>query len=201
MPLGLTNAPVSFQQWMNEILSEYLEIFYVAYLNDIFIFLQNLEDHRKHIRTILRRVEEAGLMLKASKCEFHTRETEYLGYVISPKGLRMDKEKIRTIKEWKEPMNVKGVESFLGFANFYRRFIRDYSIIMTPLSSLTWKEKAWEWGDKQQESFETLKGAMITEPILQHCDLERPVNIETDASDYAIGAICSQPAKRESCIR
>jgi len=140
MPFGLTNTPASFQQWINEILSEYLDIFCVAYLDDILIFSQNLENHRRHVRTILRRVEETGLTLKASQCEFHTMDTEYLGYVISPKGLRMDEEKIRTIKEWKEPTNVKGIQSFLGFANFYRHFIRDYSKITTPLSSLTRKE-------------------------------------------------------------
>jgi len=105
----------------------------------------------------------------------------------------MDEEKIRTIRDWKEPTNVKGVQSFLGFANFYRRFIRDYSKITTPLSTLTRKDKLWEWGDKQQEAFEMLKGAMITELILQHLDLEQPVTIETDASNYAIGAICTQP--------
>jgi len=108
----------------------------------------------------------------------------------------MDEEKIRTIKEWKEPTNVKGIQSFLGFANFYRRFIRDYSKITTPLSSLTRKEKGWEWSDKQQEAFETLKKAMITEPILQHFDPEQPVTIETDASDYTIGAICSPPDEK-----
>ena len=84
MPFGLTNAPASFQRWMNEILSEYLDIFCVAYLDDILIFSQNLEDHRRHVQTILKRVEETGLMLKASKCEFHTTDIEYLGYVISP---------------------------------------------------------------------------------------------------------------------
>jgi len=125
-------------------------------------------------------------MMKACKCEFHTTEVEYLGYIISPQGLRIDEEKIRTIKEWKEPTNVKGIHSFLGFAIFYRRFIRDYSKITTPLSSLTRKEKGREWSDKQQEAFETLKKAMITEPILQHFDPERPVTIETEASDYAI---------------
>ena len=123
MPFGLTNAPASFQRWMNEILSEYLDIFCVAYLDDILIFSQNLEDHQKQVRTILRRVEETGLMLKASKYEFHTTEIDYLGYVISPQGLQMDKDKIRTIKEWKEPTNIKGIQSFLGFANFYQRFI------------------------------------------------------------------------------
>jgi len=108
----------------------------------------------------------------------------------------MDEEKIRTIKERKEPTNIKGSQSFLGFANFYRRFVRDYSKITTPLSSLTRKENGWEWSDKQQEAFETLKKAMITEPILQHFDPERPVTIETDASNYTIGAICSQPDEK-----
>jgi len=193
MPFGLTNAPASFQRWMNEILSEYLDIFCVAYLDDILIFSQNLEDHRRHVRTILRRVEETGLMLKASKYEFHTTKIEYLGYVISPQRLRMDEEKIRTIKEWKEPTNVKGIQSFLGFANFYRRFIQDYSRITTPLTRLTRKEVSWEWGDEQQTAFNTLKTAMVREPILQHFDPERPVTVDTNASDYAIRAICSQP--------
>jgi len=193
MPFRLTNAPASFQQWMSEILSDYLDIFCVAYLDNILVFSPDEETHRKHVRAVLTRVRDTGLTLKASKCEFHAMETEYLGYIISPEGLRMDEEKIRTIRDWKEPTNVKGVQSFLGFANFYRRFIRDYSKFMIPLSSLTRKDKLWEWGDKQQEAFETLKGAMITEPILQHFDPEQPVTVKTDTSDYAIGAICSQP--------
>jgi len=196
MPFGLTNTPASFQQWMNEILSDYLDIFCVAYLDDILVFSPDEETHRKHVPAVLTRVRDTGLTLKASKCEFHTMETEYLGYVISPGGLRMDEEKIRTIRDWKEPTNVKGVHHFLGFTNFYQRFIRDYIKITMPLSSLTRKDKLWEWGDKQQEAFETLKGAMITELILQHFDPEQPVTIETDASDYAIGAICSQPDEK-----
>jgi len=148
MPFRLTNAPASFQRWMNEILSEYLDIFCVAYLDDILVFSQTLEEHIRHVRAILTRVRDTGLTLMASKCEFHTMETEYLGYVISPKGLRMDEEKIRTIKEWKEPINVKGIQSFLGFANFYRRFIKDYRKITAPLTSLTRKEKKWEWNDE-----------------------------------------------------
>jgi len=196
MPFRLTNAPASFQRWMNKILSDYLDIFCVAYLDDILVFSPDEETHRKHVWVVLTRVRDTGLTLKASKCKFHTTETEYLGYVISPQGLRMDEEKIRTIKDWKEPTNVKGIQSFLGFANFYRRFIKDYSKITMPLSSLTRKEKAWEWGDKQQEACKTLKKAMITEPILQHFDPEQAVTIKTDASDYAIGAICSQPVEK-----
>jgi len=108
----------------------------------------------------------------------------------------MDEEEIRTIKEWKEPTNVKGIQSFLGCVNFYRHFIRDYSKITTPLSSLTRKEKAWDCGDKQQEAFETLKEAMITESVRQHFEPERPITIGTDALDYVIGAICSQPDEK-----
>jgi len=90
----------------------------------------------------------------------------------------------------------QGIQSFLGFANFYRRFIRDDSTNTTPISTLTRKEKGWEWSDKQQEAFERLNKVMITESILQHFDPERPVTIETDVSDYAIGAICSQPDEK-----
>jgi len=141
MPFGLTNASASFQRWMNEILSDNLDIFCVAYLDNILVFSQNEEKQREHAQAILKRIGDTGLMLKAFKCEFHTTETEYLGYVISPQGLRMDEEKIRTIKDWKEPANVKGIQRFLSFPNFYQWFIKDYSKITTPLSSLTSKEK------------------------------------------------------------
>jgi hypothetical protein len=134
MPFGLTHAPASFQRWMNEILSDYLDVFCIAYLDDILIYSDNLEQHRQHVKMILRRVEEVGLTLKALKCEFHTNKTEYLGYIISPTGIEMDPEKVRAVAEWKEPMNVKGVQSFLGFTNFYRRFIRDFSKITAPLT-------------------------------------------------------------------
>jgi len=129
---------------MNEILSDYLDIFCMAYLDDILVFSSDEETQRKHVGAVITRVRNTGLTLKASKCEFHAMETEYLGYVISPERLRMDEEKIRTIRDRKEPTNVKGVQSFLGFTNFYRRFIRDYSKITTPLSSLTRKDKLWE---------------------------------------------------------
>jgi len=94
MPFGLTNALASFQRWMNEILSDYLDIFCVAYQDDILVFSRDKETHRKHVRAVLTRVRDTRLTLKASKCEFHTMETEYLGYVVWPEGLRMDEEKI-----------------------------------------------------------------------------------------------------------
>jgi hypothetical protein len=166
MPFGLTNAPASFQRWMNEVLSDYLEIFCIAYLDDILIYSDDLEQHHQHVRRILERVEEVVLMLKVSKCEFHTDRMEYLGYIISPTGMSMDLEKVRAVAEWREPTNVKGVQSFLGFANFYTRFIWDFSKITTPLTKLTRKDIPWEWGNAAQSAFEQLKQAMISQPIL-----------------------------------
>jgi hypothetical protein len=192
MPFGLTNAPASFQRWMNEILSDYLDVFCIAYLDDILIYSDDLEQHHCHIKMILRRVEEVGLTLKASKYECHTNKTEYLGYIISPTGIEMDPEKVRVMAEWKEPTNVKGVQSFLGFANFYRRFIRGFSKITAPLTRLIRKDTPWGWDDDAQVAFEQLKRAMLSEPILQHFDPTRAITIEMDASDYAIGAVCSQ---------
>jgi hypothetical protein len=170
MPFGLTNAPVSFQRWMNEVLNDYLDICCIAYLDDILIYSDSMEEHRKHVRMVLRRLRDVGLTLKPSKCEFHTERTEYLGYIISPTGLQMDPEKINTVKEWREPVNVKGIQSFLGFANFYRWFIHDFSKITTPLTRLTKKQVPWEWNDATQQAFKQLKAAMISQPILQHFD-------------------------------
>jgi hypothetical protein len=154
-----------------------------------------MEEQHKHVKLVLQKMEEAGLILKASKCEFHTDRTDHLGYVISPNGIQMDHEKVKTVAEWKEPSNIKGVQSFLGFANFYRRFIKDYSKITLPLWRLTRKDTPLEWNDNAQKAFDTLKAAMITEPILKHFDQEQPITLEMDASDYAIGAVCSQPDK------
>jgi hypothetical protein len=129
---------------MNEILSDYLDVFCIAYLDDILIYSDNLEQHHQHVRLILKRVEEVGLTLKASKCEFHTDRTEYLGYIMSPTGIQIDPEEVRAVAEWKELVNVKGVQSFLGFTNFYRRFIRDFRKITIPLTWLTQKDTPWK---------------------------------------------------------
>jgi hypothetical protein len=112
------------------------------------------------------KVGEVGLKLKASKCEFNTDRMEYLGYIILPTGIQMDLEKVRAVVEWREPTNVKGVQSFLGFANFYRRFIWGFSKITTPLTRLTRKDTPWKWDNTAQLAFEQLKQVIVSEPIL-----------------------------------
>jgi hypothetical protein len=119
MPFGLTNAPANFQHFINDVLCPYLDVFVTAYLDDILIYSDNLKDHRDHVLKVLEALSEAGLHLKPEKCEFHHQEVKYLGFIISTSGTKMDPAKVATVQEWPEPRNVKDVQSFLRFANFY----------------------------------------------------------------------------------
>jgi hypothetical protein len=193
MLFGLTNAPASFQRWINKVLSNYLDIFCITYLDDILIYSDNITQHQEHVRLILERIRQVGLSLKPTKCEFYTHKTEYLGYIIVPEGISMDPEKVKAVKEWQRPTTVKGIQSFLGFANFYRRFICDFSKITTPLTKLIQKDTPFIWDDAAQQAFEKIKTATISQPILHYFDPTRLLTLETDASDYAIGTVCSQP--------
>jgi hypothetical protein len=139
MPFGLTNTPASFQHFINDVLRPYLDVFVTAYLDDILIFSDNLDEHRKHILKVLEALSEAGLHLKPEKCKFHQWEVKCLGFIISTSGTKIDPAKVATIQEWPEPRNIKDVQSFLGFANFYQQFIKSYSNIVAPMSCLTWK--------------------------------------------------------------
>jgi len=125
---------------MNNMLSDLLDVCIVVYLDDILIYSDNIMQHRKHVKEVLKRLQKAGLYMKAEKCEFHSNSVEYLGYVLSLSGLTMSDTKVKTIQEWLEPKKVKDIQSFLGFANFYRRFIFNYSDIVIPLTRLTRKD-------------------------------------------------------------
>ena len=119
MPFGCTNAPATFQRFMNDIFSDMLNVCVIVYLDDILIYSDNPELHRKHVREVLRHLGENGLYARANKCNFHEETVEYLGYILSLTGLTMDPIKVQTIQDWPKPRKVKDVQSFLGFANFY----------------------------------------------------------------------------------
>ena len=136
VPFGLTNAPAVFQSYINYTLRDFLDIFAIAYLDDIVIYSQNEEDHIKHVRRVLERLREAKLYLKLSKCVFHAREINYLGFVISPDGISVDHSRVETILSWPEPKNTHDIQSFIGFANFYRRFIKNFAKISVPLTDM-----------------------------------------------------------------
>jgi len=139
MPFVLTNAPAVFQAYINHALRPFLDRFCTAYLDDILIYSENEEQYIKHVKQILEALTKAGLQVKPQKCEFHTNNVEYLGFIITTEGLRMDPAKIITIIEWPIPKKLRDVRSFLGFGNFYRRFIQDYSYVARPLTQLTKK--------------------------------------------------------------
>ena len=193
MPFGLTNAPASFQRFVNEALGEHLDIFVIAYLDDILIFSNEYEEHVRHVKAVLKKLEQAALRLKESKCELHVQETEFLGHWITTKGIEMEKSKVKAILDWPTPKNVKEVQQFAGLINYYRRFIQDYSRTMTPLFEITKKGKEFQWGPEQQKAFEKAKEKITSAPILVQFDPEKETTIETDASDYAIGMRMTQP--------
>lgn len=191
MHFGLCNAPSTFQRFMNEIFADLLDVCVVVYLDDILIFSSDPSKHTEHVKEVLRRLRKHGLYCKPEKCEFSTETTEFLGFIVTPEGLKMDESKVRVIQEWPRPRNVREIQSFLGFANFYRRFIRNYSAITVPLTRLTRKSARWEWTSVVQGAFDSLKKAFTSAPILTHWKPDRRLIVETDASDYAIAAILS----------
>ncbi|KAH0606111.1 uncharacterized protein H6S33_003772, partial [Morchella sextelata] len=192
MPFGLANAPATFQHWINDILRPCLDQFVTAYLDDILIYSETLAEHKERIQKVLKVLDENHVHLKPEKCEFMVQETKYLGLIPPPDGNRMDPKKVVDVLEWSTPRNLHDVQVFLGFANFYRRFILGYSKIVAPLTALTKKNVKFEWTDEREEAFQTLKKMFTTAPILAHFDPNRKIVIETDASDYVSAAILSQ---------
>ena len=193
-PFGLTGAPATFQRYINCALREYLDEFCSAYVDDILIFSSgSLSDHREKVKKVLRRLDDNGLQLDLSKCEFETRSTKYLGHIIEVGvGIRMDPDKVKAIVDWKAPTTVKGVRSFLGFANYYRMFIKDYSNLSKPLTDLTKKDMPFQWAKECQTAFDTLKERFSSEPVLANYDSERPTRLEPDASGWACGGVLTQ---------
>ena len=191
MPFGLTNAPAAFQRFVNDIFSDLLDICVLVYIDDILIYSDSPTEHRDHVREVLRRLRKHNLYAKAEKCEWHCDTVEYLGYILSPTGLTMSEDKIKIIQDWPEPRRVKDVQSFLGFANFYRRFIYNYSDIVVPLTRLTRKGAPWNFTPECRSAFEALKKAFTSAPILSFWTPDAQLILETDASDYALAAILS----------
>ena len=200
VPFGLTNAPSAFQRFMNDIFSDLLDVNVTVYLDDILIYSADPSQHAEHVREVLTRLRKHDLFCKPEKCEFHASTIEYLGFVISPDGISMDKKKVQTVLDWPEPRTVRALQSFLGFANFYRRFIYDYSDICIPLTRLTRKDIKYAFTDDCRDAFERLKTAFTSAPVLHHFDPSLPLLVETDASDYAIAAIVSHYVE-DSTIR
>jgi len=192
MPFGLKNAPATFQHFINDVLSDYLDDFVISYIDDILIYSNNIEEHHEHVKLVLKKLLENNLYVKLEKCEFDVEQTTFLGYVISKNGLEMDENKVKAILEWPIPKNVKEVQSFIGLCNYYRIFIKDFAKIANPIHKLTRKSVEFNWTTEQQKAFDKLKKLFTTAPILKHADSSKQFIVETDASNFAVGAILSQ---------
>jgi hypothetical protein len=177
---------------MNDILFDYLDDFCIAYLDDILIYSETLKEHEAQVKKVLQRLREAGLQVDIKKCEFSVQSTRYLGFIVSTDGISVDPEKVSAVREWQPPTTVRGIQSFLGFCNFYRRFIRDYGRIAKPLNQLTRKDSIFEFSEECKASFEELKDRLCTAPILCYYDYSLECMLETDASDGIVAAVLSQ---------
>jgi transposase InsO family protein len=192
MPFGLTNAPAAFQHFMNDTFRDLLDHKVLIYLDDILILSEDPKQHTADVRQVLERLIKHNLYCAPHKCEFSTTKTEFLGFIVTPEGVSMAQDKVSAVLEWPIPTKVKELQQFLGFANFYRRFIKGYSRIISPLTRLLKKDYKWEVDHAAQAAFDKIKFAFTDASILAHFDPALPTIIETDASDYAISGILSQ---------
>jgi len=193
MPFGLVNAPATFQTMMNKILMEFLDHGVVVYLDNILIYFANMDNHIKLVQKVLDRLEQHDLAVSLKRSVFHQVEVEFLGFIVKTTGVTMSDRNVKSVQNWAHPRSVKEVQIFIAFANFYRRFIKDFSKVCKPITE-TLKEnpKCFHWGREQEEAFEELKRRFTTAPILSHFYPGRKTVVETDASDFALGCVLSQ---------
>ncbi|SGY83011.1 BQ5605_C009g05613 [Microbotryum silenes-dioicae] len=192
MPFGLTNAPAAFQHLMNSIFRDLLDVSVLVYLDDILIFSGDECQHTRHVQEVLQRLINNKLYCNPKKCEFNRASTEYLGFIISPSGVSMSQDKVKAITSWPTPTSLKELQQFLGFCNFYRRFIEGYSRVIAPLTRLLKKNAPFLLDSAALSSLDRLKQLFTSGAILCHFNPLLPSIIETDASDFAISGILSQ---------
>ncbi len=197
MPFGLTNAPATFSRLMATLLRPYLDRFVVVYLDDICIFSNTVDEHIQHVRMVLEILKREGLCAKLSKCSFFQPTIEYLGHTIGNGKLTADTKKLGQVHDWPEPHTVQELQSFLGFANYFRKYIRLFSEIAAPLYKLTQGGKGntsitHKWDAECTTAFQTLKDSLLSPAVLTAPDYSKMFYIFTDASINATGAILAQ---------
>jgi hypothetical protein len=197
MFFGLTNSPATFQTMMDNIFQEEIAQGWLQiYMDDAIIAIEDDEtDHTTKVHHFLNKLVKHNLFLKPEKCWFHQSEVEYLGVIIGQGDIKMDPTKVQGIADWPTPKTVKDVRSFLGFCNFYRTFIPQFSHIARPLNNLTKKSHQWSWQTEEETTFQALKDICISYPVLCTPDWTKQFVLETDASGYALGAVIMQEYK------
>ena len=195
MPFGLTNAPTVFMDYMNRIFRPYLDKFVVVFIDDILIYSMDEEKHKEHLRIVLQVLKEHKLYAKLSKCDFWLREVKFLGHVVSAEGVIVDPGKIEAVLNWERPQSVTEIRSFLGLADYYRRFIKGFSQIAMPLTNLTKKNQPYVWSEECEAAFQDLKTKLTTAPVLVIPDPTQTFTLYTDASKKGLGCVLMQDDK------
>ena len=210
MGFGLTNAPATFQRLMERAMGSLNLTECLIYLDDVIVFSKTKEEHFLRLKSVFQRLEEAGLKLKGSKCDFFRTSVKYLGHIVSANGVETDPEKIAVLRDWPQPQSLKELRSFLGFAGYYRRYIDGFSQLAKPLNDLlvghstnkTSKSKksatSWCWGSEQQSAFDSLLERLSSPPILAYADFSKPFLLNTDASGVGLGAVLYQVQKERN---
>ena len=192
MPFGLCNAPATYQRLMNLLLAGLTWRSCLVYLDDILIFSPTFERHLADMREVFHRIRASGMLLKPSKCFFGLSTVQYLGHVVTPEGIRPDPAKVIRIRNFPTPRNVSEVRTFLGMAGYYRKFVRNFSIVAAPISNLTAKDQPFSWTEECAQAFEVLRNAIAEDAVLNHPEFDRPFIIDSDASGVGLGAVLSQ---------
>ena len=196
LPFGLSNAPGAFQRRMNKVLRKYIDKFCIVYLDDILIYSETKEEHERHVHTILRALNRAGMILNLDKCKFFTNEIRFLSYIIDKDGSRPDPRNIEKILNWQTPTNITEVRGFVNLASHYRKYIPGFSDIALPLTDLMQgspkKGSPISWGKREEESFLELKKAVTTEPVLRHAQIGVLFVIDPDSSQFTVGGVLQQ---------
>jgi hypothetical protein len=192
MSFGLTNAPAYFMYLMNKVFMEYLDKFVVVFIDDIFIFSKNEDEHDKHLCMVLQKLRENQLYAKQNKCEFWLKEVLFLGHIISEGGIYVDPSKVKDVLSWNIPQNVSDIISFIGLAAYYRRFIEEFSKISKPMTELLAKGKTFEWTPRREASFQEVKKRITMALVLTMPDMEKPFSIYYKASGQGLGCVLMQ---------
>jgi len=192
MFFGMTNSPITFQGMMNEILRDMInEGKVAAFVDDVLIGTETEKGHNELVEEVLKRLEENDLYVKPEKCTWKVQKVNFLGVVMDEGKIEMEEDKVAGVLNWPIPKTVRDIRKFLGLANYYRRFVKDFAKLAQPLNNLTRKEEKWRSGDEQQKAFEQLKTVFTSQSLLVAPDLDKEFRVEADTSNFATGVVLS----------
>ena len=196
MFFGLTNSPATFQAMINELLRDLINMGKVAvFIDDVIVGMETEEGHDELVVEIIRRLEENDLYVKPEKYKWKVREVEFLGVVIGPEGIKMEKKKVKGVLKWSTLKCIKDVLKFLRLANYYHQFIEGFATVARLLHDLVKKDRKWDWIERQEVAFKELKEQFTKEPVLAAPNIDKKMRMEVDASDYVMEGVLSMECK------